>query len=55
MKTSQELNNTQKDTKEIYEKPQIEVIEMEMEDGVLLSASSGGDNYKGGGGGGGAW
>ena len=36
---------------EVYEKPAIEIIEMEMEDGVLLSASSGnGGNYTPGGG-----
>lgn len=44
--------NEQNEAKEVYVKPMIEIIEMELEDGVLLSASSGGDNYRGGGGGG---
>ncbi len=47
MKTNQEQNNAQQDVKEVYEKPQIEVIEMEMESSIL--AGSGGD-YKPGGG-----
>lgn len=44
MKTNQE-QTTQQTVKEIYEKPQIEIIEMEME-GSILQAS----DYKPGGG-----
>ncbi|MDR2919678.1 MAG: hypothetical protein LBV72_09995 [Tannerella sp.] len=47
MKANQEQNYSHKEVKEVYEKPQIEVIEMEMESSIL--AGSGGD-YKPGGG-----
>ena len=47
----QKLVNQQTEEKEVYKKPQIEIIEMEIEDGILLSTSRGGDNYIPGGGG----
>lgn len=47
MKTNQEQNNAQQEVKETYEKPQIEIIEMEMESSILAASS---DNYKPGGG-----
>jgi len=46
MKTNQEENN-QNELKEIYEKPAIEIIEMETE-GCILAGS--GDDYNPGGG-----
>lgn len=56
MKTIQEQNNLQEEVKGGYEKPAIEVLELELENSVLLSASKGNgvDNYRPGGGGG-AW
>lgn len=45
MKTNQEQNYSHKETKEVYEKPQIEVIEMEMESSILA-----GSNFNPGGG-----
>ncbi|GAB6119919.1 hypothetical protein [Dysgonomonas termitidis] len=47
MKTNQEQNYSHKEAKEAYEKPQIEVIEMEMESSIL--AGGGGDYNPGGG------
>lgn len=47
MKANQEQNNSHKEVKEAYEKPQIEVIEMEMESSILAGS---GDNYNPGGG-----
>ncbi len=52
MKTNQKHNNAQQKVKEVYEKPQIEIIEMEVEGNYLLSASkkgNGGDYTSGGG------
>lgn len=45
MKSNQEQNN-RNEMKEVYEKPMIEVIEMETE-GILCAS---GDDYRGGGG-----
>lgn len=42
MKSSQEENSTQKEVKEIYEKPTIEIIEMEMEN-ILCASTPGFD------------
>lgn len=47
METNQNQNSTQQELKEIYEKPTIEIIEMEMESSIL--AGSGGDYNPGGG------
>lgn len=49
MKTNQEQNNAQQKVKEVYEKPQIEIIEIEME-GILCGSRSSGSNYPSGGG-----
>ena len=52
MNTPDLNKKSQKEKQLVYQKPEIEIIEMEMEDGVLLSAS-GGDkarNYNPGGG-----
>lgn len=46
----QENDQRRDGTIEVYEKPQIEIIEMEIEGNYLLSASSGGDNLTGDGG-----
>lgn len=47
MKANQEQNNAQQEAKEVYEKPQIEIIEMEIENHILAGS---GDNYRPGGG-----
>lgn len=47
MKNNQEQNNSQQAVKEVYEKPQIEVIEMEMESSILAGS---GEDYNPGGG-----
>ena len=47
MKIDQEQSNPQNGVKEIYEKPLVEIIEMEMEGCIL--AGSGGDYNPGGG------
>ncbi|WP_352420950.1 hypothetical protein [Proteiniphilum sp.] len=49
--TNQMRNNLQEEVMEAYEKPAIEVIEMEME-GILCAS---GDNFNPGGGGGDSW
>jgi len=47
MKTNQEQNETQTTEKEVYEKPDIEIIEMETEGNILAGS---GDHYTPGGG-----
>lgn len=47
MEANQKQNSSQKEAKEVYEKPTIEVIVMEMESSIL--AGSGGDYNPGGG------
>ncbi|MEA5129223.1 MAG: hypothetical protein VB074_13660 [Proteiniphilum sp.] len=48
--TNQMRNNPQEEVMEVYEKPAIEMIEMEMEGILCASGDNSGDNFEGGGG-----
>lgn len=49
METNQAQNNSQKEEKEAYEKPAIEIMEMEME-GILCASGGSGEDFNPGGG-----
>ena len=53
--TNQMRNNPQEEVMEVYEKPAIEMIEMEMEGILCASGDNSGDNFNPGGGGGDSW